>query len=189
MLRVKTIFSYTTGAPWVSTMHFTNLATQADADFCNVAVGTFWTAVKAYLNSSVTYTTDAAVQDVSQSTGALQGLFGVTPQTGTGAVATEILPVVNQGLVSWRTGHFTNGREVRGRTFIPGLTEAAATLGVVTAATKTGIEAAATALIGDVNTTLCIWHRGAPGAGAGQVQAVTASAMWTKFAVLRSRRD
>jgi hypothetical protein len=188
VLRVKTIFSYTTGAPWVCTLNFADTANQTQANNVNTAVGAFWGAVDTHINSGVTWTTDAAVQDINVLTGQIQGLFPVTPVTGTGAVATEILPVVNQGLVSWRTGQFGNGRESRGRTFIPGLTEAAATLGVVTAAVKTNTDTAAAALIADANSLLAIYQRPKPGVS-GALFDVNAGTMWTKFAVLRSRRD
>jgi len=188
MLRVKTIFTYSTGAPWVSIMHFGG-AIQSDATNANAAVGAFWGTVDNLINSSVTWTTDAVVQNIEETTGALVGLFPVTPVTGVGAVATEILPVVNQALVSWRTGVFRAGRELRGRTFIPGLTEAAATLGFLASGTQVAIQAAADALIADALSTLRVWHRPAPSGVDGQDEIVTTSATWNKFAVLRSRRD
>lgn len=184
MLRVRTQFSGVQGAPWLSTMFFqaaTEDGTTAAAAVS--AVGAFWTTVKALINSSITYTTLAQV-DFIDVNGNHTGAANTTPATGTGGAATGILPMAVQGLVQWRTGTYINNREVRGRTFIPGLTTGALSSGALASASQTTINSAASTLIGNATAHISVWDRTHSG-----VATVVSGAAWSQFAVLRSRRD
>lgn len=184
MLRVRTQFTGVQGAPWLSTFYF-NAATE-DATTAAAAVsatGAFWNTVKALINTSVSYATLAQVDFISV-TGSHTGAANTTPATGTGGAATSLLPVACQGLVQWRTGAYINNREVRGRTFIPGLTTGALNAGALASAAQTTINSAASTLIGNATVHLEVWDR----THSGQAQVVSGAA-WSQFAVLRSRRD
>ena len=185
-LRVRTSFTGVTGSPWLSTMYFLQAAgapTQANADAAVVKVGTYWTAIKAVMNNATSYTTlpDVAVLETD---GTLTGSFATTPQTGTGASATDALPIASQGLVRWLTGSFVSGRQLRGRTFLPALTETASTGGVPTATVIGTINTANTALIAATDPRLAVWSKVHT-----TVVTVSSASVWTQFAVLRSRRD
>jgi len=182
MYRVRTVFTGMQGAPWLNTLFFDDQAgTAAQAV---TAVGTFWSSVDGLIDSEVDWTTLADVETVASATGQVTGVTQTTPATGSGALAAEALPIATQGLVRWRTGIFAGGREIKGRTFIPGLTETANDNGKPTSAVVTAVNAAAAALISDANSALVIYTR----ANSAEATVISGSC-WTEFAVLRSRRD
>jgi len=188
LYRVRVNFSGGSGTPWLATHYF--LGSAGSAQQAATAVGVFWGAVDALINSGHDWATELDVTTIESSTGALTAVTATTQQTGTGALATERLPQATQGLLQWRTGGILGGKELRGRTFIPGLTEASNDSGDVVAATVTAVQAAASTLIGTANADLVIWKRPNPsGAGNGGYSSALVGSMWSKFAVLRSRRD
>ena len=182
MYRVRTVFVGVQGAPWLSTMFFAS-ETFLAADAVS-AVGQFWSSVQAFQNNEVNWATEADVETVDAATGQVTAVESTTPETGTGTVATELMSIASQGLVRWRSGFYIAGREVRGRTFIPGLTTSAVDDGNMAASTRSGIQAAADALIADANSSLVVWSR-----AHGQQPNADSASVWGSFAVLRSRRD
>lgn len=184
MLRVRTVFnSAIAGAPYLSTMYFTGDDDASGALDAVTAVGVFWGAVDALMDSEVTWATEAEVVVMSND-GTITGSFSVTPVTGAGALAAEQLPLAAQGLVRWATGQYVNGRRLRGRTFIPGLVEASNNNGRLVAASATVISNAAAALIATGTVDLAVWSR-----THSTSFPVTSATVWTEFATLRSRRD
>lgn len=182
MFRVRTVFSGVTGSPWVNTAFF--IEGTSSAQDCVDAVGAFWGAVDALMDSSVTWTTLADVETVDAATGQVTAVASTTPVTGTGSGGASGIPIAAQALVRWRTGVYEGGREIRGRWFIPGLGTGSNTDGVVTTASVTAIQTAAQALVNDPDTILCVWSR-----ANNDSAAVTSASTWNQFAVLRSRRD
>lgn len=178
--RVRTEFTGIQGSPWLSTMYFGTVGSAADAV---AAVGTFWTAVQGLMNNSVNWATLPEVEEIGVD-GTLIGIESTTPETGSGGSATDVLPPMTQALVRWRTGAVFGNRELRGRTFIPGLTESAAVDGNLDPTDAATIQTAAAALIADIDSALVIWSR----EHAQQILVATAS-VWSQFASLRSRRD
>lgn len=184
MMRVRTGFTGIQGSPWLSTMYFQG-DTQTEANAAVVAVKAFWDACRVWLDNEVVYATEPEVPVLNTTTGEITGVFNTTSLTNTGNVAGVMLPPAAQGLIRWRTGHFEAGREVRGRTFIPGITQTGVTgNGLLNGGAVTAFNAAAAALIADANSVLAVWSR----AHAISVGVVTGST-WTSFASLRSRRD
>jgi hypothetical protein len=148
------------------------------------AVGAFWTAMKPYMVTAVAYTTIAQVDFINVN-GQHTGAANTTPSTGSGTGAGNMLPAAVQMLTQWRTGTYINSREVRGRTFIPGVASLTLTAtGVPSAATLAAVQTACNTLIGNATAHLNIWDR----THAGSSQVVTGSP-WSQYAVLRSRRD
>lgn len=182
MYRVRTTFSGVTGSPWLSTMFFDEAG--GSAANAVTAVGAFWGAVDNLIDSSVSWTTLADVESVDATSGHVTAVTATTPQFGAGGGGTSGIPIVAQGLVRWRTGVYLNGREVRGRTFIPGLGTPSNSDGTLTPGSATTIGTASAALIADIASILVVWSRANL-----QAKTVTASSVWTQFAVLRSRRD
>lgn len=187
MYRVRTVFDGMQGAPWLNTLYFDQGG--GTAQQAVTAVGNFWGAVDALIDSEVNWRTEADVTDINPLTGQPTSVIQTTPVTGTGAAVGDALPVATQALVRWRTGFFSNGRERRGRTFVPALVEASGDNGKLLAASQTTIQTAAAALIADVNSILVVWSRPDLPTLNGGFSAVTASSVWEQFAVLRSRRD
>lgn len=182
MYRVRTVFTGIQGSPWLSTMYFDSLGA-GTAQQAVSAVGTFWGALDNFMGAGVAWATEADVADINSTTGQPEDVTSTTPSTGAGSGGADLLPAATQGLIQWRTGVFANGREVRGRTFIPGLMETAST-GGPSGTFASAAPTAAAALIADANSTLIIWSR-----ANSSFAPVTSGTLWTSFAVLRSRRD
>jgi len=182
MYRVKTEFTGLAGSPYLSQMYFQSALGSAQGAVDDV--GAFWGAIDAFCNSDLIWNTLADVELVESTTGQLVGVTQTTPANGSGGVATEVLPFATQGLIRWRTGVYVGGRELRGKTFIPGLTEASAAQGQMASATQNALDGAASALLSGSNSALCIFSR----KHLTEALVATGSA-WNQFAVLRSRRD
>lgn len=179
--KVRTIWTGGPGGQLVSTHYFDTAggtATQAVT-----AVGAFWTALKSSIVDDLTYATDTAVFEIDEATGQPIGLQSVASSTAVCTQSGDPLPFMTQAVCQWRTGTFINGREIRGRTFIPGMSETNATNGVPVAGLQTTVNTAAAALIADANSTLQVYsltHHNA--------QPAVSGTMWSQFGVLRSRR-
>lgn len=196
-LEVITTFTGPAGTPWLSAMYFAGSA-QADADAAVAAVGAFWGAVDAGMSSTVSWATNPDVQHIDEADGELVATFSTTPQTGSGASAGDMLPSAAQALVRWRTAGIVNGRTVRGRTNVPGVTEAFSAAGRPISAYLTTLNAAAAALVADP-AIFVIWSRPhtqdfdesptSPPTRPGSNHTVTSGSAWSEFAVQRSRRD
>lgn len=183
--RVRTVFSGVAGTPWYSNFYFTlvNGTVQDHLDL----VGAFWGAVDARIIPDVTWETESDVAVIDDATGQLTGIETGTGPSGVGSQAGIMLPASNQALVHWLTGSFLNGRQLRGRCFIPGLTETDNDAGGTLSATaQSVIQAAADALVTNSATPgpLRVFSK------SGFTSATVSSAdVPTKWAVLRSRRD
>jgi hypothetical protein len=183
------------GQPYFSTHHFAGTASTV-ATSAVAAVADFWSAIDNFQHTSVTWTVLGDVEVVDEATGALTNLYSVAPITNTGVGASAPLPWATQGLIRWRTGAFIDGRELRGRTYVPGLTTGALSNGSMVAATISGLDSAAEALIANASTNLVVWQRPRKArvepplpARAGSLADVVSASVWSEFATLRSRRD
>jgi len=180
--RVVTIFSGVQGSPWYNTLYFTTGG--GTAQQAANAAGAFWGAVDNRMATTVTWSTDTEVPTVDASTGQVTAITSITPVTGTGSGAALQLPIATQGLVRLRTGAFISGRELRGRIFIPGLTENDNDNGIPNAGVLAVVNPAATTLVTGATWQLCIFSRTHL-----VQQSCTSASMWTSWANLRSRRD
>lgn len=181
MYRIRTTWTGPQGAPYLSTMYFDESA--GSAAQAAAAVSTFWAAVDNHIDGLWVWRVENEVALVNDANGQVTGLASVVGGTGAGTAAGDPLPRVAQALVRWRTGFFFGGREVRGRTFIPGVV-AVSVSGGVTSTVIAAIDTAAAALIADINCVLEVYSR----TNFIAVPAVTGGT-WTEFAALKSRRD
>jgi hypothetical protein len=126
---------------------------------------------------------DTEVEEVDPATGNILSVANVTTVGKTGAVSGAPVPQVAQALFRWRTGQYINGREVRGRTFVPGLALAATdTQGEIASATVAGLQTAAAAFV--TASGIGVWSP-----ANGTFELATSASVWPEFAVMRSRRD
>jgi hypothetical protein len=180
--RVKTTWSGPQGSPWFNNSYFQESG--GTAQQAVTAIGAVWTSLKAHQDSGISFTTDPTVETIEGSTNQLVGLTTTTPVTGTGTSGWDRLPPEVQGLMRLHTGVFYNGRELRGRVFLPGCGEPDNFVGAVLAGTVSDFNAWFATLIADANSIYCVYSRrnlvGQP---------VTSAAAWTQWAGLRSRRD
>jgi hypothetical protein len=180
--RVRTQIIGGAGGSELSTHYFSIIGGLTAAN-ANAAVGAFWLALKPYISQTLTMRTEAEVVEVDPLTGNATGAVAVTPVSNVGTATGNLCPNAAQGLVRWRTGTFVGGKEIRGRTFIPGPTVTHLGAGVPTSTYINAVSAAAAALIADANSDFMIYSR----KNAEQVPALTGSC-WEQFAILRSRR-
>jgi hypothetical protein len=184
MLRIRTTFAGTTGAPWLNTLYVGDPNTQANADAAVAAVGAFWGAVDNFMHTSISWATIAEV-DILLTTGEKTGSLFTTPQAGAGGTTGDFLPQAIQGLVNLRTGVFIGGREVRGKIFIPGLTEGSNTASGTWLGTQVAsVQAAVNTLLTAGDPAFGVWSR-----LNGSISPAVAGTVTSKWAVLRSRRD
>lgn len=183
MLRVRTVFSGVQGAPWLSTAYFSGADTQTGANAAVAAIGAFWGTLDNRIDSRVTWATQVEVSQLDVA-GNLTGSFTTTPQTGTGGGAGAPAPIATQGLIVWRTGTFIGGRELKGKTFVPGVTTSDITNGLPNATYLANLNAAAATLNAVTAPDLVIWSR-----KNSSTSTVSSGTAGVQFAVMRSRRD
>lgn len=185
MIRVTVVHSGLEGLPGYS-QHFFEGDTQGEAEAAVTAVGDFWDDLSVVTSSALDSRTEAEVFQVDPATGLTTNVFTTTPRNMGGATSGDVNPFATQMLLRWRTGVFVGGREVRGRTFVPGTLEAQNTNGRPLAAALAFAQTA-------INTYLTA-SSGAGGAvvysrANGQAALVSSGTPWDQWAVLRSRRD
>lgn len=169
----------------VSVLNFTNApGPEATRD----AVQAWLEAMAPRLHENVSWEVETSGRDFDAGTGQTTALWtDPRPLTGAGAVKSgESVANATMVLLQWRTGIYKDGREMRGRTFIPGLNTLSLDDGEL-GATARGIFLAAAQGLVDSGVGLSVWSRpkdGTPGSSAP----VTIAGVWNELAVLRSRR-
>lgn len=171
------------GGPQLSTMYFldTGILTAQDAA---TAVRDFWGTCVTVMHTSYTVNVESEVLVIDSTTGKPTSAVGTTNAPLAGLESGDPLPWATQGLIEWATGVYINGRQVRGRTFIPGPVETENTGGTPIAPYRTALNLAASNLVGDVLSDFQIYSRKHK-----VPEQVSHGAAWAKWAVLTSRRD
>lgn len=186
MLRVRTVFTGITGSPWVNTLNFgspTQTGSQGEADAAVAATGAFWGAVDQLMKSTVVWSTLPDVLFLGDD-GVAANAYSTTPQTGAGALTTDLLPIADQAVVRLLTGTFIGGRQLRGRIFVPGLCLSSNTNGALSTSSALVITTAGNTLNAATAPALGVWSR-----VNATTEVVSGISVWSQFGVLRSRRD
>lgn len=185
MLEVRSILSGAgvTGGG-VNLLYFDG-STGSDAEAAAFAVNEFWQAIKGALTNAVSIDIDTQVNHVDIATGEILDSVGpvTSYDTTQGTDGTHTLPLSTQGMIHFRTGLYTAGRELRGRIFVPCFGEDMNENGAPNGAATTALQAAGDALLAQTAVPL-VWSR-----THGVAQAISAAQASNKWAVLRSRRD
>lgn len=188
MYRVRTTFGGFAGSPYLSTMYFADpdgVLDTVHAQNCVDAVAAFWGAVDANLHSSLTWVTEAEVAVLQPLTGDQTDSIPTTPANGVGGQTGGQAAHATQGLVRWGTGVWVAGRQIRGRTYIPGIAVARmSSSGLPDSTFTTATATAANALLADADAPLGVWSK-----KNGTFNEAVSASVWSEFAVLRSRRD
>lgn len=172
------------GSGMTTVMFFGTVSTVADQ---RTALQTFLTSYKANISNVWAYTIRTTGRELDTTTGGLTGAWTETSaKTGTGGVAGQPIPDASQVLYQWRTTHIVNGRFLRGRTFLPGLTATSLTNGNITPGVVTGLQGYGNTLVAAA-VQQGVWHRPQGGAG-GVFWATDTCTVWPEVAVLRRRR-
>lgn len=114
--RVRTEWTGLPGGPGLSTIYFTNAATEQQVVD---AVRDFWTALNSRICTPAIWTVQGDVDLIDDSTGNIISVQTATPRTGNGSDAGQMLSYGTQGLLNLRTGVYQNGREIRGKIYVP----------------------------------------------------------------------
>lgn len=151
------------------------------------AIAEFELAIRPALANTTTVTDTGVIRDMSTASGVLTGEVALTssPVT-TGSGGASAVPNASQGLIRIATGIFLNGRHLRGRIYVPGMS-ASTVLGTgeVNTTGLNALAAAGTALV--TSGVYGVWHRPVGGAG-GVIHPANATSAWAEFAVQRRRR-
>ena len=182
MYKVTQVATGVAGAPYYLTGYFdttTGTAQQAaDRWRALLSAGVSTYAAPLVLNAIT------EVPTIDPTNGNLTGLSTVAVAAVTMTGAGEPLPAATSLLLRWRTGVYIGGREIRGRTNIPRMTEPDSTAGVPNAALISAWQTRQNTLLGSPSPSHVIWspknHLWAY---------TTAGSPWSQWAVLRSRRD
>lgn len=184
MIRVRSVITGVEGTPWVSNMYFDPGNTGGDEQAAVDSVGEFWAAHNASVRTACVLNTEPEVPTIDPATGEVTAVVTTDPFTLDFTATGEALPAATQFLHRWTTNNFVGGRRIRGRTFIPGVTEDVNTAqGKPNAGMFTAGTTAANALLSSP-AVFCLWSR-----KNGIAALVTGFSMWDQWAVLRSRRD
>lgn len=182
--RVTTVWHGLPGTPYYST-HWFDIGDGSGATDFNSMVGDFWTSLAPAIVNVLTFTVLGAVEEVDVATGNVVGGASTSDVNGAGSATAEGLPAATQGILTLRTGVYTNGRQVRGRLFIPGAHEGESNLvpstSYRTLLTDTAAELQA---VDNANGAWVVYSR--RNASADAITGYASPNMW---GVLRSRRD
>jgi hypothetical protein len=187
MIRVRTVFTGVAGTPWYSNLYFDGAGlTSVDAQTALNNVRALWNDYKGSMSSQISINLDPFVPVINPATGDVTGGFTVTPgATIIGSGVGERMPSLCQVLVSLKTGSYVGGRQVAGKCFLPGTTEALNTAnGDIPSASAAYFAGLFNTLVAAAGPDPVVWSK-----KAGAVYQIASATASTKWAVLRSRRD
>jgi len=185
MLRVRTVMTGVAGSPYYSNLYFGG-TTLGEAFAAVEAVDNFWIANQALICTPLVWDIEPDVAQIDPATGQIIAMHATAGDNGLFAGSGEAAPTSSQLLCRFFTGQYRNGRQVRGRMYMPYL--------VITIIDDGRVLASAAALVvGRLNDLLTE----ASAAGGlvvysrthGEEFPVTAASVWNELAVQRSRRD
>lgn len=182
LYRVQTLYSGIGSGSGLTTMYFIKSGALTAQNAAN-AVTTFWSNVRGLQSTLVTEQVLQSVDEIDSTSGQVTGSNIVTSTPQTGTLSDNALPWATQLQVRWTTGFYIGGRQLIGKTYIPGLTEATANATWL-AGTLSAVLGNCSTLIADPNSELAVFS---PTYGLGQI--VTGVFANSTPAVLRSRRS
>lgn len=179
------------GAPGYSNFHFSTTPTSGDYEAERQLVHDFFSAFSTRLPSRVDITIPTTVELYDESTGVLQDYIESGEELAVStAGASNAYSGPTGAVINWLTNTVTNGRRMRGRTFIVPLANTAyESDGTLTSSALDDLNAGASVLSSaGFGSGFCVWSR-PQGGGSGAVGEVTGHRVPDMAAVLRSRRD
>lgn len=180
--KVTQVCTGVAGTPYYITGYFDAVAgtAQQAADAWRNLLGTTTTIYR----SGLSFSAIATVDELDPATGNLVGQASVTVASLAFIGGTDALPAATSLLLRWRTGQYQGGKEIRGRTNIPGLPTSAGSLGLPSSTTISGFQTRQTAMLALANAHHVVYS---PKNSAAAL--TTSGSPWGQWAVLRSRRD
>ena len=185
MREIITRWTTPAGGGFVSVMYFEEGPAVADQ---RTALGTLWAGIGQQLATSVSWEVQTTGRVIDPTNGEVTGDWSEpTARAGSGT-ASSAQPVsdATQVLIQWRTGYRLASREVRGRTYVPGLDFGGVNQGNLNPTRRASMAGFAQTFATD-SAGLVVWHR-PKSLVPGSSYAVTASGVWSELAVQRGRR-
>nr|CRY97797.1 hypothetical protein [uncultured prokaryote] len=184
MIRIRTVFTGVAGSPYYTNMYF-DAADVAAAQDAHDLVLQFWDDIAGMRRSLLSGTVEGVVPVINPATGDITGSYGlVEKNVSAGGDSTDPLPPATQALLTLATGVYVGGRQLQGRTFLPGFGENAnAAPGVLRSEYVATINAAAYDLL-NTGPDWVVWSR-----KNGAFEPIQSALVSPKWSVLRSRKD
>lgn len=185
VVRISTEIRGLGGSPGYSRQHFEVADASpgsTDMDFAKDAVEAMWQELIPYVSAPVMFEVLDEAAIINPATGQTTGVVPIDGTSFAGAAAGDALPWITQGLLRLRTGVYSNGREARGRVFIPGLNESLSQAGRPSPTFVDELTGIGQQLFAEGAATPVVISKGV----AVPVIAVSA---WNEWAYLGSRRD
>lgn len=148
---VKTTFTGGPAGDWLNQFRIDRLLGGTAQDSIDI-VQSFWDYMKTSMSSVLSFEVHGDVEILDPITGGPTGIDQATARTGVCSDVGDPLPWQTQARIIWNTGVWVNNRQVRGSTFVPGLTENSNTNQGVPSSTFLGYLATAGLLISNATT-------------------------------------
>lgn len=200
LIRVQTVWTGVAGAPYYTNLYCIGPLSTGNGEQLHAAWKAFLDAMITHLAAGMISTIDPELLEFNEADGVVSSAGSTTTRVTNFASSSEALPHFTQGLIQWTTTGIVHNRRVRGRTFIPGVTEIQnSAAGVPLPAFDTPAEAALATFLSTMAGKLRIWSRpfeqkdpelvDKNPSRPGSAHQVTTAAVAPYWAVLRSRRD
>lgn len=171
------------GTPWYSNLYFNNVDTSTEAQEAADAVRSFWAALATSLSPGIIFTVEANAVTIDPVSGQPTGNYVTDTDPVTSSGGADPLPWATQALVRLRTPGYVNGRNLQGKLYVPGFTEASSSSGRPVPGINGLINTAAEQII-EAGPEWVVWSR-----KNGVTAPISSTEVWSEWAVLRSRRD
>lgn len=181
VFKVRSVFTGLPGGPALTTTYFrtSGSSPQGAAD----QMRAFWNFLAPTITAGAAIQIADEVLTIETATGNIIASDATTTAVVNSSGAGDALSRGTSGLLNLNTGVYFNGRQVRGKLYVPQPAEGANTLGLPSAAYKTALENAWAALIAVSGSGPAVYS---PTAGdAWPISSVTPSNYWAR---LRSRQ-
>lgn len=200
LIRVQTVWTGVAGAPYYSNLYTLGPLTTSNGATLHSAWNTFLAALAPLLVTPMIATIDPELLEFDETNGNVTGAGSTTASVINFASGDHALPRHTQGLIQWTTAGLVHNRRVKGRTFIPGVTENQnGADGRPLPAFDTPVETALATFLSTMSGRLRVWSRPFVQTDPekeeknptrpGSAHAVTTGNVAPYWAVLRSRRD
>ena len=147
---------------------------------------TFWNDIKSYIQEDTIVQVSNEIDVVDIDTGNIIDVTTIDPVDAVlGTDSGQALPWATQGLARFVTGVYVSGRALRGRLFIPAITESNNVAGIPGSGMLSAVNGAITSMTSaGLDASMAVYsrthHVAAPTVGGN---------MWNQWSILRSRRD
>ena len=184
LIRTSTVWTGTAGSPYFTQNYFLGAG---DAAHASSAIGALWTflgAIAAYIDDNLVETISGDVEVIDVASGQITSVVSVAGAVQGGTGAGDALPTLVQGLLRFNTPTYINGRQLKGRMYLPGMLESQNTV--------VGLPAAG--MTGTVNTALATYIASAADPAVFSdthhyAVSISSATMAPKWSYLRTRRD